>query len=425
VRPRTPPTPRHAPNFEDYTPVRRSTRLKRENKEPASVQTGSTLSPPPSSPLAPSPPSKLLKKKAKKASFALDDLPEKSTAKGKKKVVIEGEEDNGERTKTRPTLINASGLGLLTPAKTPRKRRFAPEEIAPAASGGLFGTRQSRGTTSLSTPRRKSRSAGTLDIEEEEEPSIEIFTDTDARKPKLDIDPDNPFITKPGEETRSSKRKRQRQVDKVKNRLGEDVGRTDGMVYMFRGKRVFKRFDNIPDREDRAATADEGEDDHGLNPTKIKPRLLFPSVSKPEAENNSKHKRVSKEVDRNDEEDEEAETDIDGLIQASPSGIVIPENKRSNKKRPAVSRMTPESDDDVQIQIPSFKSKLDREKRLSGSKALFDEGEDNPFDDPAESPSADHDDGVTQRRGIKRSLETALNTPQSIGRKRMRRALFQ
>jgi hypothetical protein len=191
-----------------------------------------------------------------------------------------------------------------------------------------------------------------------------------------------------------------------------------------RGKRVFKRFDNIPDREDRAATADEGEDDHGLNPTKIKPRLLFPSVSQPEAKNNSKHKRVRKEVDRNDE-DEEAETDIDGLIQASPSGIVISENKRSDKKRPVVSRMTPESDDDVQIQIPSFKSKLDPGKRLSGSKALFDEGEDNPFDDPAKSPLADHDDGVTQRRGIKRSLETALDTPQSLGRKRMRRALFQ
>jgi hypothetical protein len=232
VRPRTPPTPRHAPSFEEYTPVRRSTRLKRENKEPSSVQTGSTLSPPPSSPLAPSPPSKPLKSTAKKASFALEDLPEKSTAKGKKKVVIEEEEDSGERTKTRPTLINASGLGLLTPAKTPRKRRFAPEEIAPATNGGLFGTRRSRGTASLSTPRRKSKSASTLDIEVEEEPGIEIFTDTDARKPKLDIDPNNPFVTKPGEETRSSKRKRQRQADKVKNRLGEDVGRTDGMVYM-------------------------------------------------------------------------------------------------------------------------------------------------------------------------------------------------
>lgn len=151
----------------------------------------------------------------------------------------------GEQADARPTVLNPAAAGLPTPAKTPsRKRNLAPEKVASSAqalfppteasssrsasrAGGLFGVR--RATRPPTTPRRKSV-MGRIQ-EEEAEAAIEIFTDSDARRPKVDLDPDNPFLTRPGEETRSSKRIRQKRADKLNNRLSSDALRTDGMVY--------------------------------------------------------------------------------------------------------------------------------------------------------------------------------------------------
>ena len=153
----------------------------------------------------------------------------------------------GKRTDARPTVLNPAAAGLPTPAKTPsRKRNLAPEKVASSAqalfppteasssrsasrAGGLFGVR--RAARPPTTPRRKSVVGRIQEEEEEAEAAIEIFTDSDARRPKVDLDPDNPFLTRPGEETRSSKRIRQKRADKVNNRLSSDALRTDGMVY--------------------------------------------------------------------------------------------------------------------------------------------------------------------------------------------------
>jgi hypothetical protein len=248
ARPRTPTAPRHAADFEEYTPPRRSLRLKDLQSSP--TVTIGTLSPPPSSPLAQSPSPKQVKRKVRKAKFVLDEDHHtadvgKEKGKGKEKA----REETEERTRSRPTMTNPGGMGLPTPAKTPsRKRKLAPEQVASsaqalfppthasssrsAAKGGLFGVRRPRDTTSaLTTPRRKSNAAGTLRLEAEET-SLEIFTDSVDRRPKLDDDPDNPFITRPGDETKSAKRTRQQRMDKTKNRLGDDADRDGGMVYM-------------------------------------------------------------------------------------------------------------------------------------------------------------------------------------------------
>jgi hypothetical protein len=195
-----------------------------------------------------------MKRKVKKATFVLDDDMRivdtgkgKGKGKGKEKEKEIVEEDTEERTTTRPTILNPGEMGLPTPAKTPsRKRKLAPEKVASSAQalfppteasssrsaikGGLFGVRRAPRTPALSTPRRKSI-AGTIHAEMEEETSIEIFTDSDARRPKVDLDPDNPFITRPGDETRSSKRIRQKRADMLNNRLGGDSMRSDGLVY--------------------------------------------------------------------------------------------------------------------------------------------------------------------------------------------------
>jgi hypothetical protein len=158
--------------------------------------------------------------------------------KGKEKVREEKEE-------RRP---NIGGMGLPTPAKTPsRKRKLAPEQVAStaqalfppthasssrsAAKGGLFGVRKPRdASNALATPRRRPNAAGTLRLDARES-SLEIFTDSVDRRPKLDDDLDNPFITRPGDETRIAKRTRQQRADRARNPLGDTVDREDGMVY--------------------------------------------------------------------------------------------------------------------------------------------------------------------------------------------------
>lgn len=228
-----------------------------------------TLSPPPSSPLAASPSPKQTKRRTttKRATFALDEKPGAAKGKGKGKAVFvlndeeEGkEEESKDRAYARPTLRNAGAAGLPTPRKTPsRKRKLAPEQVASSAQalfppteatsskstsaskGGLFGVRRSRATSTsiapTNTPRHKS-AAGTITVEEETETSIEIFTDSVERRPTFDADPDNPFISRPGDETRSTKKTRQQRADRSRNRLGNAGERSDGMVYILWVKSV-------------------------------------------------------------------------------------------------------------------------------------------------------------------------------------------
>lgn len=104
--------------------------------------------------------------------------------------------------------------------------------------------------------------------------------------------------------------------------------------------------------------------------------------------------------------------------------------------------MTPDSDDDDGEIVPkfpkfqSFKSKLAAaNRRVSSSKALFDEGEDDPFNAPSNPRkqdaqgilSDDEEEIVLPKngRGIKRNLESTLEMPQTpqSGRKKTRQAL--
>ncbi|CCX32213.1 hypothetical protein FPQ18DRAFT_63890 [Pyronema domesticum] len=464
IRPRTPTAPRYAPDFDD-TPPRRSLRLRRDVVKSSPAPTLGTLSPPPSSPLAAQTPSPKQQKRkvVKKTTFALSEEESEHTqgtpkrtgkGKGKARFVDETEDETDERTSSRPTVVPA-GVGLPTPAKTPsRKRKLAPEKVASSAQalfppteasssrtpaktsgGGLFGVRRAdRSGVPPTTPRRKVTS---IEASITSESSITIYTDSDARRPKADLDPDNPFITKPGEETRQSKRIRQKKADlENKSKLGDDALRTDGMFYNFRGKRVFKKFSNIPDLPDRAADDDVDDEGEGLNPQQIQPRLLFESEAEAEAEEKGEGVFA-------DSSDEEAETELD---EETSSAIIIQEPvksiKKSTPRRPLVSRMTPDSDDDDGEIVPkfpkfqSFKSKLAAaNRRVSSSKALFDEGEDDPFNAPSNPRkqdaqgilSDDEEEIVLPKngRGIKRNLESTLEMPQTpqSGRKKTRQAL--
>jgi hypothetical protein len=211
-----------------------------------------------------------------------------------------------------------------------------------------------------------------------------------------------------------------------------------------RGKKIFKRFDRLPDHLDRAAPEDQDDEDAGLNPSKIRPRFLFSSAKTSKKTEPAEHGNV---------EDEEAETDIDVVlaeknetskskgkgksqeVSRTTSEIVLAEKKETGKgkgkgKRPEVSRMTPDSEDEAPPKVSSFKARLAAsgaasKKRLSASKALFDEGEDESWLPPALKAADVSDDDVVARpkKGVKRNLDIGLDTPPST-RKRTRRALY-
>lgn len=139
-----------------------------------------------------------------------------------------------------PTVV-PSGVGLPTPSKTPaRKRKHLSIESVAGSARRLFGstsftpapvsTSTKSGLLGAMLSGSKKKGKGRLDLTGEDENdggSISIFTDNNARIPKFDPSPENPFITRPGD----AKKKRQNKA-KAADKLGVDGRREDGMVYI-------------------------------------------------------------------------------------------------------------------------------------------------------------------------------------------------
>lgn len=145
------------------------------------------------------------------------------------------------------TTVNP-GFGLPTPSKTPAKKRrhlsveavggsarrlFGSSSFAPAPASSTTGPTRKKGQFSL-MPSKSRKSAGKLSLLAEDEDdggSISIFTDNNARIPKLDPSPDNPFITKPGDAKKKIQSMKAKGPTKS-DALGDDGSREDGMVFI-------------------------------------------------------------------------------------------------------------------------------------------------------------------------------------------------
>ncbi|RPA92985.1 hypothetical protein L873DRAFT_118633 [Choiromyces venosus 120613-1] len=421
-RPKTPPTPRHGPMFSSPGPERTS---KRKGASSTASYSTATLSPPPSSPIAPRSPEQARTVKGKKrATFAVEEPAEASSSEVDSGGDQEGKAGRGKEDdeiekilgKSRKTLLNPGGFGLPTPAKTPSRKRkhldlgeivgsarvlFPSSSKSKASSSSLSCTR--RTLFKKSPPRHRKGGMGSLDLLGDERPtpeSISIFTDSNARIPKHDDDPDNPFITRPEEESVTSKRQR------IKKRKAEslvaDEDREDGMVYVFRGKKIFKKFSEMEDPNERLPSdLDDGEDDEiSLERSAIKPRLLFPPRSPKEPE-------IPVE--------EEAETDIEESTSSQPATSFTEALATKNKQKELfekrdISRLTPDSDDD------SGRSSVFNlgDKAASKRKSIFDAGEDG--DEPVTAPAKKN---LRRKRGLEDESAT-LESPRRVRGKRAR-----
>lgn len=190
-----------------------------------------------------------IRKHRKRRAAVLDEPTEKTVeveSEGWKELEKMFGKDFGRKS---TTTVNP-GFGLPTPSKTPAKKRrhlsveavggsakrlFGSSSFAPAppAPPPIVASTGKKGQFGL-MPSKSRKSAGKLSLLAEDEDdggSISIFTDNNARIPKLDPSPDNPFITKPGD----AKKKRQEIKAKGPTKsdaLGDEGIREDGMVYI-------------------------------------------------------------------------------------------------------------------------------------------------------------------------------------------------
>ncbi|KAK2802701.1 hypothetical protein FQN51_004225 [Onygenales sp. PD_10] len=242
--------------------------------------------------------------------------------------------NNSSKSSSRHTTLTANMLP--TPAKTPRKKTV-PNPSAVART--LFNHRQQHLDPEMPTPKRQkgkkfkgfSLESFNAELDNEEKDKIVIFTDSRDRIPEVHETADNPFISRPDEaEPSTPDTADEGQGTKRDEKVEEALHREDGMLYVFRGKKTFRKFNSDTDEEDETdlgllASRPDLLDGplprvRPLTRSSIKPRLLFPGATQ-------RATRVSKVADAG----KTAESDMgvaDEPNQASPQ-LDIP-NSSSN-----------------------------------------------------------------------------------------------
>lgn len=213
---------------------------------------------------------------------------------------------------------------LPTPAKTPRKRALQSESSLSSTARVLFPPRPATIDEVMPTPRkmRKTKNLLTLESfhrdEEDHAEKITIYTDSKERVPTQNDDEDNPFITKKGKGKAKATSQKASKADAQATKMHDAADRDEGMVYLFRGKKIFRKFHNDAPLHDSDAEQDDAElstrdqairrmvgheAQRPLTRSTVKPRLLF--------QEEIRQRNLENGIF---EDDEEAETEIEAHV---------------------------------------------------------------------------------------------------------------
>ncbi|GAB7352555.1 hypothetical protein MBLNU459_g2940t1 [Dothideomycetes sp. NU459] len=197
---------------------------------------------------------------------------------------------------------------LPTPSKTPRKRAPA----AMASTARILNFKPASLDDVMPTPRKQRKTRLDLyDDPSHDQDKIQVFTDTKDRVPDVDTADDNPFV---GPRKKQSRTAKQKAAEKDGNEADMDdaVRNDEGILYVFRGRKIFRRFESPSGQHEE----DDGQDaavsdtanlkrkagavaSRPFTRSSLKPRLLFPTEEQI-------HERLADPHD-----DEEAVTDIE------------------------------------------------------------------------------------------------------------------
>ncbi|KAI9368905.1 hypothetical protein BJX61DRAFT_521661 [Aspergillus egyptiacus] len=307
---RIPPTPRHGAGYDQYEPysTRHSARLAGQR-----ASTEARTTPPPSFPISQARGTSRTAKKQKTADTETLSPPGSPKSPRKKmsardRTATQALDDSDSLTSLPHPFRTTMTEGMLpTPAKTPRKKNV---DNAGSIARTLFPPSGQK--------KKKKQTGFSLDSftdDTSQGDSIQIYTDSRDRIPEVDESEDNPFYQKPSVSTKA-RPSRRKTVGRDKE-VGEALNREDGMVYIFRGKKMFRKF-----AEDVGSDEEEDDNDLGLLASRpdlidesllenvrpltrasVKPRVLFPSA------NDS-----AVPEDHQDNADEEAATDIEDHV---------------------------------------------------------------------------------------------------------------
>ncbi|KAL6718931.1 hypothetical protein ACLMJK_003166 [Lecanora helva] len=247
-----------------------------------------------------------------------------------------------------PSLRMGAGM-LPTPAKTPRKKQVQPSAINGTARV-LFPVHPAEDAMPTPRKRRNKRHTGlslysSQEDEEDDQPEdqIQIYTDSKEKIPELDPSEDNPFYENPAKNSpppapskgRNSKKRKAPPSAEDRKGIKEAFDRDEGMVYVFRGKKVYRKFPSDgSDVEEEEATSelDTTTNHRPLTRSSIKPRLLFPTQKQRQERTNPPNTNT---------EDEEATTDIEEQPDTPMSGHNDEEEVTTPRKQVGFSPATP------------------------------------------------------------------------------------
>ncbi|KKZ62606.1 hypothetical protein EMCG_03016 [[Emmonsia] crescens] len=356
---RTPPTPRHGARFDSFEPysTRYSARL--ANRQ---ASRGSPAPSTPNSPRSPNDADTLVginsrkRYPGEKDSFSSPQSAQTSPARrsGRKTKGTQPHQTHSlfdnTRGQTDPVSHSTSDVShslsninsghttltanmLPTPAKTPRKKAV-PDPGAAART--LFRSNTQSKDPEMPIPKRRkgkqfkgfSLESFNAELENEGNDDIMIFTDSRDRVPEVHEAADNPFISRPNDSCDEVGGSHEVQRDE---KVQEALHRDDGMLYVFRGKKIFRKFSSDTEEDDEtdrgllASRPDllEGASVPRVRPltrSSIKPRLLFPNASQRGKARGSRFSDTEKPIDPEEtceaDEPEQVKSDPD-LPQAS------------------------------------------------------------------------------------------------------------
>ncbi|KAI0905002.1 hypothetical protein F4823DRAFT_160317 [Ustulina deusta] len=336
----TPGTPKHGYNdpWEPFSPrksARISSRQQSTNRTPSPRSFQSTRSSTKASTLFSTPATSPIKKRLPTMDSvrrASGTLTAESTANAAGSLGISPK----PQQKSQGAIPASHSIGMLpTPAKTPRKQPNPKTEAASREiARNLFATEED-----MLTPKKKVKKYSGLTLDsfraEDVEEDIEIFTDSRDHFPEVDKSAENPFygdhaVAEPSK--RRSKRKPVVVPGEGRQSVEDAVKRSDGVLVVFRGKKMFRKFAEDADADSSSQAEADEADDLGFNGqtirnrpmtrSSIKPRLLFPPEPK------------GKKVATTTVEDEEAVTDIEDVFDddAQPAEIEVPQTPVQDAK---------------------------------------------------------------------------------------------
>ncbi|KAK4942060.1 hypothetical protein LTR10_018096 [Elasticomyces elasticus] len=235
---------------------------------------------------------------------------------------------------------------LPTPVKTPKKKEVS--KVNGTARALFQDPAQITAEPPSSRKGRKNKRYNGFSLESfsagdnQTGGNIQIFTDSRDRVPQPDRSKANPFVESTMDETASSSQKvaktaKRRKVSvekKIDPQVEEAIANDEGMVYVFRGKKVFRRFNDDEDEEEEIS-AEDLEDlgllEHTPRGSRIKPiKTLSRRSIKPTRLFQSEQEKRAREQ----EKEEEALTDIeDATLDGDPLSSNSPEQSPSKHVR--------------------------------------------------------------------------------------------